>query len=338
MLSKLRMHLGSTSCRVLPLGTSLFGKIFRASINIIRVLILARPADTAYVSIPGQLGAWLLLPLLIALRCRKVEIWFHHHSYRSINLSPTKVMRSIVATAGPNQRHILLSDSMRDEFFASYLTKLRPERQTAYSLSNTFLLPPDTTAKIATRPTRPVTIGHMSILTREKGFFYVIDIFEKLVLHLPSVRLILAGPVSDPEIMRAINGATARHGKNFEYRGKIGGDEKGQFYRDIDFFVLPTTLIDEAEPLVMIEAYSHGVDVFATAMGCIPDRLRDSRRTLSLDLELDSDLIGFAIRNSPDGWRTLRRDCRNFIERMTSENKRQAEKLFAEICGNRPMK
>lgn len=309
----------------LSLGRSTLGKIGRSLTNSWRLLHGARRNDAVYISIPGQLGAWLLLPTIAVARLRGLTMWFHHHSFRSINLGPMPVMRTLVAWAGPAQNHILLSDGMRDRFAGLYL---RAGTGRAHAMSNTVLLGAGMQTELAPRPDRPPTLGHVSVLTREKGVLYLIELFEALCRAVPGIRLVIAGPSSDVALLEAVRAAEARHPGAFDYRGEIAGAEKERFYRDIDLFVLPTTLVDEAEPLVMIEAYSRGVDVFATSTGCIPDRIRDPSFTLSLDRSDDARRITAVARRVPIDWIKQREACQAHVARLSALGEDQGAELL----------
>lgn len=326
MLACLSQHVAT---HPLELGCTVRGKVVRAIANAWTLLRHARADSVAYVSIPGQMGAWLLLPAVMALRLSGTQTWFHHHSFRSINLGPMTVMRALVACAGPNQNHILLADGMRDRFAALYLSAA-PER--AHTLSNTCLFPPDTRIRPGLRPKRPPTLGHMSVLTREKGVFYLLSLFDELVARVTGIRLILAGPVRDAELAAAIAASASRHPDAFDYRGAISGEEKTRFFDDIDLFVLPTTLVDEAEPLVMIEAYAQGVDVFATATGCIPDRLRDPGRTLTLNGDEDVEMISRAAAMTQVEWDATRGACHDHVMQLAEGGARQGGTVIAMIA------
>lgn len=312
----------------LSLGRSRVGKIVRSLANGWKLLRSAKCGDAAYISIPGQYGAWLLLPAIAAARAKGLTLWFHHHSFRSINRGPMRVMRQLVVRAGPWQNHILLSNSMRDRFAALYL---QSGRGRAHAMSNTVLLAPDLRRTLAPRSDGPPTLGHMSVLTREKGVLYLIDLFDQLSEHVPGIRLVIAGPATDPKLLAAVRAAQARHPKTFEYRGEVAAVEKDRFYHDIDLFVLPTTLVDEAEPLVMIEAYSHGVDVFATAVGCIPDRIRDPECILSLNRSEDAKRIESAARAISTDWVNLRAKCYDHVMQLSNSGKDQGVKFFAKL-------
>ncbi|MCP8890712.1 glycosyltransferase family 4 protein [Sphingomonas faeni] len=306
--------------RPLLLGRSTLGKIGRSLANSWRLLRAGRRGDAVYISIPGQLGAWLLLPTIAVARLRGLTMWFHHHSFRSINLGPMRVMRTLVAWAGPAQNHILLSDGMRDRFAGLYLP---PGAGRAHTMSNTVLLGSDIRSKLSPRPGRPLTLGHVSVLTREKGVSYLFELFDALCREVPGIRLVIAGPSSDPALLATVREAEVRHSGAFDYRGEVAGEEKERFYQDIDLFVLPTTLVDEAEPLVMIEAYSRGVDVLATSTGCIPDRIRDPGLLLSLNIAGDTALVASAARFGASDWARRREDCLAHLARLAKNGEEQ---------------
>ncbi|KQM62003.1 hypothetical protein ASE75_14795 [Sphingomonas sp. Leaf17] len=309
---------------VLPLGTTFAGKLWRSIANAATLLLRARAGDTVYVSVPGQSGTWLLLPAIGALRLRGLAPWLHHHSYRSINLWPQQGIRMLVAVAGRNQRHVLLSPGMRDRFAALYLQRARRQpRGQAIALSNAFLF--GLGGQAHRRPDRAPTLGHASVLTRAKGVFYLLDLFKRLLVDLPEARLIIAGPTSDPQLLEAIEAAVARNPASIDYRGMVTGAAKEMFYRDIDLFVLPTTLIDEAEPLVMLEAYASGVDVVATDTGCIADRIIARDRLLTMDLDTDSALILRRLTAMSTDWEHARAAHLAHLEGINTEAQKEAK-------------
>lgn len=316
---------------VLPLGATAIGKIWRGIANAATLLLRARSHDLAYASVPGQSGTWLLLPALLALRLRGLAPWFHHHSYRSINRGPQRGIAALVAVAGPAQRHILLSPGMRDRFAALYL---HGERGQAHALSNAFLFGAGTGGRSRARSDRAPTLGHASVLTRAKGVFYLLEVFEDLLAVMPDARLIIAGPSTDEVLLAAIEAAVARHPASIDYRGMVTGTAKQDFYADIDLFVLPTTLIDEAEPLVMFEAYAAGVDVMATDTGCIADRIVAHDRLIALDRAEDMSRIARRLADMAIDWEQARAASRAHLAAIDSEAQREGEAFMALLLGN----
>ncbi|MES3101581.1 glycosyltransferase family 4 protein [Sphingomonas faeni] len=290
--------------------------------------------DRAYLSVPGQRGVWLFVLLVLILRLRGIEHWVHHHSFRPINLGPSRAMRALVAAGGRRQHHILLSNDMRRRFAGLYLDDETDDRAT--SLSNAYLFGPrieDDHPRA--RPQRPVTLGHMSVLTREKGVPYLLDLFAGLAARGHDWRLVIAGPCADPALRAALAAATvaAPDGRPglVEYRGSVAGAEKERFFADVDLFVLPTTLIDEAEPLVMLEAFARGVEVVANDTGCIRDRIRTPGHLMTLDHDRDLALIEERVADLAGDWTTAQQSCIAHARAINAGAEVEAARFFPRL-------
>ena len=303
------------------------GKIVRTLRAALALLVRAKRDDRAYLSVPGQLGVWLFVPIALALRMRGVEHFIHHHSFRPINLGPLRGMRALVRAGGARQSHILLSQQMSRRFAALYFSQA-PDR--ALTLSNAYLFGPQ--AKLHARPPRPFTLGHMSVLTKEKGVAYLLDLFDALADRHPGWRLVIAGPCHDADLAARLEQAVARHGGRVDYRGSVSGGEKDRFLADIDLFVLPTTLIDEAEPLVMLEAYASGVDVVATDTGCIRDRVRSPDHLLSRQPGQDAALIAARADELEQDWAGQRMACVEHARAIKREADREAARVLPRLA------
>jgi|GEM_PF-5912841 len=269
------------------------------------LLIRVRRDDRAYLSVPGQGGVWLFAALVLILRLRGIEHYIHHHSFRPINRAPSRATQVLVAIGGKLQCHVLLSNDMRRRFADLYLGRAGDDR--AITLSNAFLFGPRLSA--APRPDRPVTLGHLSVLTREKGVAYLLALFADLVDRGHDWQLIIAGPCADPTLAAELTAAVAAFPRRIDYRGSVAGGDKERFFADIDLFVLPTTLIDEAEPLVMLEAFGRGVEVMASATGCIRDRIRTPDHLLALDKSVDAGSIECRMDVAAHDWTASRAAC-----------------------------
>lgn len=310
--------------RVLATGEGAASKLAATVRILFAVLFRMRARDVVYTSMPGQMGAWLFAPVVAALRLRGLRHFIHHHSFRSVVLGPLRVMRLVVTLGGGLQHHILLSPVMRDRFAALYLDAAHDR---AHALSNALLFCPEH-AVVPDRPKRPATIGHLSVLTREKGVDVVIALFRRLAHEHPTLRLILAGPVADDALRAEIEQAVADFPHQVDYRGAVSGDAKRQFFGDIDLFLLPTRLIDEAEPLVMIESYAAGVEFMATARGCIAERLRRPDRLLTGAVDDDAVRVGAVLAHGSADWAALRCACGHHAEQLHAAAGHEAEALF----------
>lgn len=304
------------------------GSKLRGVVRAITALALrSRRRDRAYLSIPGQNGVWLFAPLVLLLRLCGIVHYVHHHSFRPINAGPARAMRLLVACGGHRQRHILLSPDMRRRFTDMYL---RGDDARSASLSNAYLFGPNTDT-VPDRPNRPVTLGHMSVLTREKGVSYLLQLFAGLLAQGHDWCLVLAGPCADPALRAEIDAAVAAHPGHVEYRGALEGADKERFFADIDLFVLATTLVDEAEPLVMLEAFARGVDVVASDTGCIRDRIRTPQHLLALEFPTDIALIKARISDAAMDWSAVRGACVDHVRSIKAAADREARALFPQL-------
>jgi len=313
--------------RVLATGKGAASKLAATARIVLTVLLRARARDVVYTSMPGQLGAWLFAIVVAALRVRGLRHFVHHHSFRAIVLGPLRVMRVVVALGGRLQHHILLSAAMRDRFAAIYLGA---DATRAHALSNALLFCPERAA-VPARPVRPATIGHLSVLTREKGVDVVIALFRRLAGDDPGLRLVLAGPVADEGLRAEIARAVADFRGRVDYRGPVSGAAKHDFFRDIDLFLLPTRLIDEAEPLVMMESYAAGVEFMSTERGCIPERVRRPDRLLTGDTDNDATRVAAVLAEGARDWVVLREACGHHAEQLHALAVGEAEALFADM-------
>lgn len=276
---------------VLPTGGSGAEKIAAGIILPFIILFFIPRRDHVYTSPPGQNGLWLFMGSLLALRLRRLDHFIHHHSFRPINIGPTRSARTLVAISGPYQRHVFLSENMRDRYAELYLTPQLKAR--SFVLPNAYLF----FEEKAAGPVRsgPVTMGHLSVLTREKGVDYLISLSERIFAMRDDFRFVLAGPVRDEGLAREIQAFCARYPDRAEYLGPVYDADKDTFYRRLDLFALPSRLIDEADPLVILEAYGFGCDILASSTGCIPERMRTTDRTMSFDIDRDVALLDTAI-------------------------------------------
>lgn len=316
--------------RVLATGDSTASKITGYGRILLTALFRMRRRDIVYTSMPGQMAAWLFAMVVAAFRLRGIRHFVHHHSFRSIVLGPQRVMRLVVGLGGRLQHHILLSPAMRDRFAALYLGTDGEAR--AHALSNALLFCP-AAPDVPPRPPRPLTLGHMSVLTRHKGIDTLIRLFRLAAPALPSLRLVIAGPIADESLRAEIDAAVTDFPGQVDYRGSIGGAEKQQFYRDIDLFVLPTRLIDEAEPLVMMESYAAGVEFMANDRGCIPERLRRADRLLTGDDTADAARIIAVLTEAAADWDATRQACGRHAATLHANAAAEAEALFADMLG-----
>lgn len=316
--------------RALPTGGSASEKIWRAILNPLRLLFGVRRGDTIYCSAPGQMGLWLFLPTIAALRLRRLPHFVHHHSYRAVALAPLASHRWLCRIGGPRQRHVFLCDSMREGYSAAYLSPAQAE--IAMVVPNAFLF----AAGLPDLPRRdgPVVVAHLSVITREKGIDHILDLQRRLADD-PEVEFLIGGPIADPALRATVEAAVAASGGKMRWIGPVEGQAKADFYARSDIFVLPTRLIDEADPLVLLESYSAGVGVLAAQRGCIPDRLVSPDHTLTFELEADAARLRAMIAEVRMDRVALGEACQRHAAALNTKAAVQGRD-FLEALGERP--
>jgi len=283
------------------------------------ILFSIRAGDHVYTSPPGQKGIWLFMASILALRVRKLDHFVHHHSFRPINLGPTRSARMLTSLGGNYQRHIFLSEKMMQRYADLYLSER--QRQRSFVLPNAYLFSREDA--VAGPRSGPITIGHLSVITREKGVGYLMELIERLIARRSDFVFVLAGPIRDPGLNAEVKAFCVRHPTVVSYLGPVFDEAKSRFYRQLDMFVLPSRLIDEADPLVILEAFGHGCDVIASPTGCIPERVLSPERLMTFDIE--TDVASFEKRISE-----MRRDR----DKMPAACVAHARKMHAEAIGD----
>lgn len=212
----------------------------------------------------GWGGLWTIAIMLMA-RLLGMQITLHHHSFLYL-LRPTKLLHGITALAGPSANHIAIGSKMAEKLQEYY-----PSVRNVHICENNVSVP----GRGIDQPVRSApAIGILSNLTTEKGALEFLEIFEAVSEKGLMVRALMAGPAPDPEVRKAIDAATLRHPDSLTYIGPVYGDQKEDFFGEIDFFVFPTRYKTESFGLVLLESLVRGVRIISYERGC-NGQLRD---------------------------------------------------------------
>lgn len=321
---------GQVDLTCLTTGGNIWGKLQAALVNPWKIMTQVRRDDTVYTSAPGQRGMWLFLIVIAVLRLRGLTHFVHHHSFRSINLAPIASHRCLALIGGANSRHVFLSENMRDRYAEAYLSPA--QIQGTLVVPNAFLF----AQEITEPPQRdgPVTIGHLSVMTREKGLDYMLCLIERL-LPETTYRFVLGGPIHDKELRTEVEAIVTAYPDRVEWLGPVQGAQKAAFYARTDLFVLPSRLIDEADPLVLLEAFAAGVPALASNRGCIPDRIMEPEHLMEMTLEPDTErlmALADAIAEDRAGWSARTQD---HARRLFADAREQGRAFLKELGSDR---
>lgn len=188
----------------------------------------------------------------------------HHHSYRYINqwFWPMALLRKV---AGRGAWHVLLSRDMASGFARRY------GAAQSICLSNSVFLEGASKSCLKRRAGQ-FTVGLISNLSQEKGVADFLEVAELARTAGQGWHFRLGGPFATPELEKLCRAAANQVG-GIEITGPLLDEAKHAFYESLDAFLFPTRYINEAEPLVVLEAMRYGVPVVAFGRGSIPEIL-----------------------------------------------------------------
>jgi glycosyltransferase involved in cell wall biosynthesis len=133
------------------------------------------------------------------------------------------------------------------------------------------ILPPKL-SKIENKNSREVTrIVFLGLLSNKKGFFDLLEVFEKLVKEEYNIELFIGGSGKTNKLEERIGRSALKN--RIHYLGWINENQKDRLLISSDVFVLPS--YGEAMPMSILEAMAYGLAVISTPVGSIPELVED---------------------------------------------------------------
>jgi len=116
-----------------------------------------------------------------------------------------------------------------------------------------------------------VTIGFVGALHEKKGIYILVEIASLLKASDVNFTLEIAGEWGNSEDKIKVENYIEQNNlsEKIKFLGLIHNEEKWEFYKKIDVFVLPS--YNEGQPLVLIEAMGFGIPIVCSGVGAIPD-------------------------------------------------------------------
>lgn len=225
------------------------------------VLLTQRPTSL-YVGFSGGFGQIIDLPFLLLARTASLSIFLHHHSFEY--LLRRRRRTQVCFTAVPNAVHIILCSEMAKCLHQLYGI----DREKFYELSNSGFLASRPIGGIRKRGVSGMCIGFLSNISTEKGIFRFFEVASLAQKAVPGLQTLIAGPL-DPSIQERFFKILGQM-SDIRYLGSVHRAEKEAFYESIDLLLFPSSYVNEAEPVTILEALASGVEVIAANRGCIP--------------------------------------------------------------------
>lgn len=238
-------------------------KIFKTIIFLINV----SKKDTIYFSISGGFGQIYELIFLIVLRLKRLRnIICHHHSYDYIN-NKRLISSLLFSIAGSETLHLSLSQMMAQKLKNKYSGIKR-----TMVLSNILFINDNESKILNKKQNKKITLGFISNISKEKGIIEFMDFHSSLIKKYKKINSIIAGPFEDKNIKKIIM-KKIELSKRINWIGPVYDYKKTKFFESIDYLIFPTKYFNEAEPLVIYEAFSYNVPVISYSRGSIPEQI-----------------------------------------------------------------
>ena len=146
---------------------------------------------------------------------------------------------------------------------------------------------------------RGLFVGRVS---REKGIYELLDAMKVLQDKAVPVTMNLVGAYNNDVVERIKELGL----ENTFFCGLAqSADELQHYYKDADFFCLPTWT--EGFPRVLYEAMSYSLPCLSTMVGGIPSRMRNGENCISLEVKNPDSIVDavLELKNSPDKMKRL---------------------------------
>lgn len=231
----------------------------------------------------GGTGLWYQVIVAFLARFRGLPSVFHHHSYAYLN-SKNLAMRALARAGGRRMKHLVLSSTMASRLRTEY----SPARVCV--VSNAAVLGP---GRIERRPDRlggPIRLGHFGNLSAEKGILVFLDMATALRRGGLNLEIRIAGPAANDRVVEILQSHISQYPQD-EWLGPIAPDDVPAFMRSLDCFVFPSSYVNEALPLVVLEALREGTPVVTSPVGCLVELLQNERWLAEPNAQATADAV-----------------------------------------------
>ncbi len=246
-------------------------KVGRAFLDALRLWVLTRRKRyaAAYLTLtPSGLGFYRDLFIIYVLRLAGCKLIYHLHGLGVRRASAGRLTRALYEWAFRGANVIHLSHHLELDTAA-----LRgPIKR--YVVPNGMAQPPRPCLENSNRG-ELCRVLFLSNVRESKGIFILLEALSRVLSLGVQIELIVAGPIADAHVEKQIicrlrELAIESH---VELVGAVGGSEKVELLRSADIFIHPS--LNDAMPLVVLEAMSAGLPIIASDVGAIPEMLAE---------------------------------------------------------------
>lgn len=214
----------------------------------------------------GGFAIWYQVLVAVASQVAGAKHVYHHHSFAYLD-SKSLAMSALVR-CGKKTHHLALCPKMAGKLETAYGCRH------VSVISNALLMGEAEVLDEEQSNVKEFRLGHLSNLSLEKGLAEVLSAARELRSRGVPARLVLAGPASSGHVESVIRTHLAQESMD-AWVGPISPGDVPSYMRSISCFVFPSRYVNEASPLVVLEALREGTPVVASSQGCLGGLLGD---------------------------------------------------------------
>jgi len=210
---------------------------------------------------------------------RKIRVILHHHSFLPISQPKTITNFFSHGFIFKKCEHIFLTDKMKIEYLAVWGKPKKSwivyNEAAAYDRLENF-------QPVNDKNRNKVILSHASNLTVEKGSLFTLELFNQMLRKFENVNCVLLGPTKNEAISDRIQKLILDFPGRFSYSTFYDTTMLIEELNKSDIFIFPSTYVNEASPLVVLEAQFLGNVVLANDIGAISEIVLSPGKTVSL--------------------------------------------------------
>lgn len=229
-------------------------------------MIITRISTPSTLYIPLSHGTSLLLQTLIVKKAKskKFRIIVHHHTFLPINNPKLLINKICHSLLKKNVEHIFLSNYMQEK----YIKIWNPEGK-CWVVTN---------HRVATNRLKDINLEKRITgaevcfsgrLSAEKGFWEAIATTEQLLLRFPDMRANFLGVAEGSDVENEIIRVKEIFRERFNHMSAYEVRKLAQVLSQTTFYLFPSKYINEASPLVVLEAQAAGNVCFTSDIGSL---------------------------------------------------------------------
>lgn len=315
---------------VLQTASSRFGHIGKVIQFILNLWFLLRSLRGSkasfYISIAGGFYQLIDIFYVTLARFSGRDIYIHHHSFKYIN-KKSILFSFLRFIAGDATTHVVLGRGMGEGLRQLYGVKQ------FRVLSNVAFVDDECGPDRIEKESSGLVVGVLSNLTSSK-VGDVPEIVSKVCPANSTVRFMVGGEFVDSSLAKKFNDME-RNGAPVSMLGRVPRSQIPDFYRSLDVFIFPTTYVNEAEPMVLWEAISHGVMVASYDRGVIREILECSCFKVCESAGCVAEYIQERASEkltSSDEFLRRRREVKAYFSRRKRASVQTLEELISEVA------